>query len=144
MAEISRTEADLFDFIETAEIGLNWVGADGTILWANPADYRPLGYSQSEYVGHHIAEFHTDNLVITDLLGRLAAGERFHDHEAHPRCKDGSTRKVLITGSARFDDAGKLLHTRCFTNEMARVDQIERDLRISSERYHRAAGGQGG
>ena len=48
----------LTDFVETAGIGLHWVGKDGTILWANPADYEPLGYSAAEYIGRNIAEFH--------------------------------------------------------------------------------------
>jgi len=32
-----RSEAVLRDFIETSTISLHWVGADGTILWANQA-----------------------------------------------------------------------------------------------------------
>jgi hypothetical protein len=32
---LRRSEAVLRDFIETSTIGLHWVGADGTILWAN-------------------------------------------------------------------------------------------------------------
>ena len=34
---LRRSEAVLRDFIETSTIGLHWVGADGTILWANQA-----------------------------------------------------------------------------------------------------------
>jgi hypothetical protein len=45
-----RTEKDLADFVDTAQVGLHWVASDGTILWANPADYEPLGYSGVEYI----------------------------------------------------------------------------------------------
>ena len=110
-----RTEENLRDFVDTAAIGLHWVAGDGTILWANPADYEPLGYSVAEYVGHNITEFHADDEVIADILRRLTAGERLHDYAAELRCKDGTTRKVLITSSVKFSESGEFLHTRCFT-----------------------------
>jgi hypothetical protein len=37
---LRRSEAVLRDFIETSTISLHWVGADGTILWANQAEAR--------------------------------------------------------------------------------------------------------
>ena len=46
---------------------------DGTILWANRADYELLGYAPDEYVGHSITEFHADADVIADMLGPPAA-----------------------------------------------------------------------
>jgi PAS domain S-box-containing protein len=113
------TRGDLVDFVDTAGIGLHWVAADGTILWANPADYEPLGYSEAEYVGHSIVEFHADAATITDILRRLTAGERLQNYEARLRCKDGSTRNVLIASSVRYDAAGAFLHTRCFTVDVS-------------------------
>ena len=115
MPVTNRTTEDLLDFVDTSAIGLHWVASDGSILWANPSDYTMLGYSEDEYVGHNIAEFHTDPDVIADILRRLGAGERLDDFEASLRCKDGSSRQVLITSSVKFDDDGKFCHTRCFT-----------------------------
>ena len=43
---LRRSEAVLRDFIETSTIGLHWVGADGTILWANQAELDLLGYAR--------------------------------------------------------------------------------------------------
>lgn len=88
--------------------------ADGTILWANPADYEPLGYAASEYIGQHIAKFHAHPPTIEDILRRLTLGERLQNYEAELLCKNGGKRKVLITTSVRHHDAGKFLHTRCF------------------------------
>lgn len=119
MASVNRDAQDLIDFVDTASVGLHWVASDGTILWANPADYEPLGYSETEYVGHNITEFHADDAVIGDILHRLTAGERLQNYEAHLRCKDGSTRKVLITSSVRYDTNGRFLHTRCFTVDVS-------------------------
>lgn len=111
----TRTETDLLDFVDTAAIGLHWVAADGTILWANRADYEPLGYAECEYIGHNITEFHADDVVINDILRRLSNGERLQDYDARLRCKNGSKRNVRITSSVKFDDEGRFVHTRCFT-----------------------------
>jgi hypothetical protein len=75
LASLRRSEAVLRDFIETSTIGLHWVGADGAILWVNQAELDLLGYSREEYVGRNIAEFHADESVIDDILGRLSRGE---------------------------------------------------------------------
>ena len=70
--QLIETEwARLVDFVDTATIGLHWVGPEGTILWANSADYEPLGYTAAEYIGRNIADFHTDTLVAEDILSRL-------------------------------------------------------------------------
>src|SRR5688572_33457073 len=97
------TKEQLTDFVETAGVGLHWVTPDGTILWANPADYEPLGYGVDEYIGRNIANFPADPETIADILRRLTGGERLYNYEARLRCKDESIRKVLITSSVRFD-----------------------------------------
>jgi PAS domain S-box-containing protein len=129
----------LVDFVDTAAIGLHRVAADGTILWANEADYAPLGYTRDEYVGHDIREFHVDEDVITDILRRLAAGERIHDYEARLRAKDGTIRHVRITSSVLFDE-GKFVHTRCFTRDVTEARRTEEALkRALEEREHALA-----
>lgn len=123
-----RSLDHLRDFFDTAEIGLHWVGSDGTILWANEADYRLLGYSAEEYVGHNIAEFHADPEVIADILRRLSSGERLTNYEARLRCRDGSTRPVQITSSVLFEegpDGRRFVHTRCYTQDITERRRIE-------------------
>jgi PAS domain S-box-containing protein len=136
---MQRTPQDLLDFVDTAGIGLHWIAPDGTIIWANPADYQPLGYAGQEYIGHDIREFHADGHVIADILNRLSHGERLQNYEARLRCKDGSTRKVLITSSARCSDAGEFLHTRCFTVDISdrRPEGIELQLEALSREVER-------
>lgn len=123
-----RSLDQLIDFVDTASIGLHWVAADGTILWANPADYEPLGYAAREYIGHNITEFHADPDVIADILRRLSAGERLTNYEARLRCKDGSVRHVQITSSVLFEEspAGrKFVHTRCYTQDVTERKRLE-------------------
>ncbi len=73
--ELRRRKDELTSFFEHASIGLHWVGPDGIVQWANPAELAMLGYAREEYEGRHIAEFHVDQDVITDILDRLARGE---------------------------------------------------------------------
>jgi PAS domain S-box-containing protein len=130
-AEIARLrsrEQDLADFVENAAVPLHWVAVDGTILWANRAELELLGYTSEEYIGRDIVEFHVDRDAIDDILRRLGARETLHDYEARLRHKDGSIRQVLITSSARWDEEGRFLHTRCFTRDVTDRKRVEGDL----------------
>lgn len=132
-----RNETLLRDFVETASIGLHCVGPDGTILWANQAELDLLGYTRTEYFGHHISEFHADAAVIEDILTRLSAREKLHDYEARLRASDGSIRYVLINSSVLFEN-GQFLHTRCFTRDITERKLTEEALRKSEAQLLRA------
>jgi len=66
-------------------VGVHWVDGEANILWANKADYGPLGYTEDEYVGHNITEFHADADVINDILERLLSGRSLYNYEAQLR-----------------------------------------------------------
>ncbi len=119
---------ELRDFFENAVDGVHWVGADGTILWANRAELALLGYEAEEYLGRPIAEFHVDQPVIDDILARLRRNEVLRNCEARLRCKDGSIRHVVINSSGLWRD-GKFVHTRCVTRDVTdqKRAQEERD-----------------
>src|SRR6185437_5299995 len=116
-AALRHKEAELRDFVENATVGLHWVGADGTILWANRAELVMLGYAKEEYVGRNIVEFHVDRPVIDDILRRLLNKEEIRGCEARLRCKDGSVKHVLINSSGLWEGE-RFLHTRCFTHDI--------------------------
>jgi PAS domain S-box-containing protein len=130
LEELRRRERELSDFIENASIGLHWVGADGTILWANQAELDLLGYSRDEYVGRKITEFHADEDVIADILRRLTNKETLHDYEAGLRCKDGSVRYVLINSNVMWEE-DRFVHTRCFTRDITERKRAEEELQKS-------------
>jgi PAS domain S-box-containing protein len=114
VAAALQREKELQDFVENAAVAMHWVGQDGTILWANNAELKLLGYSREEYVGHSILEFHVDDDVIQDILRRLKDDEELHAHEARLRCKDGSIRDVSINSNV-YRENGRFVHTRCVT-----------------------------
>lgn len=128
--ELRRRERELSDFIENASVGLHWVGADGTILWANQAELDLLGYTREEYIGRHIAEFHADADVIKDILSRLTNKETLHNYEARLKCKNGSIRYVLINSNVKWEE-DKFVHTRCFTRDITERKGAEEELQKS-------------
>jgi len=133
---LKAREQELTDFLENAVEGLHWVGPDGTVLWANPAELALLGYTREEYIGHNIAEFHADPAVIEDMLDRLRRQETLKDFEARMRCKDGSIRHVLVSSNALFRD-GEFIHTRCFTRDITDQHRLAEQLRAQNEDLQR-------
>lgn len=129
---LSIREQELTDFVENGPVGLHWVAADGTILWANRAELDLLGYSKEEYVGRHIAEFHADDNVIKDILERLTRGEVLQGYEARLRRKDGSVRTVLISSSV-YRQGERFVHTRCFTRDISERKAAEIALQKSAQ-----------
>jgi PAS domain S-box-containing protein len=116
-AALRQKEAELRDFIENASVALHWAGPDGTILWANRAELKLLGYAKEEYVGRNIVDFHVDRPIIDDILHRLLRKEEVHGYEARLRCQDGSIKHVLINSSGLWEGE-RFLHTRCFTHDI--------------------------
>jgi PAS domain S-box-containing protein len=113
-AASNQLEHELADFVDNAVVGLHKVAADGTILWANRADWEPLGYRREEYVGRNIADFHVDQDALGCIMAQLVEGKALREQPAVLRCKDGSLRHVLISSNAHFED-GAFVNTRCFT-----------------------------
>ncbi|HUR68311.1 MAG TPA: PAS domain S-box protein [Candidatus Thermoplasmatota archaeon] len=134
--ENATLHADLRDFVDTSAIGLHWVGPDGTILWANEADYAPMGYAKDEYVGRDIRAFHVDAHVIEDILQRLGRDERLHEYPARLLARDGTIRHVLIDSSVYWRE-GQFIHTRCFTRDVTAQVQAEARARASDDRLRR-------
>jgi PAS domain S-box-containing protein len=128
-AQLREQIDELSQFVENASVGLHWVGPDGIIQWANPAEYEMLGYQREDYIGHHIAEFHADQAVIGDILTRLTRGERLIGQEARLKCKDGSIKTVLIDSCVLWRK-GKFQHTQCFTRNITERKRMEEHLQF--------------
>ena len=133
-AALARSQQELTDFVENVAVGLHWVGADGTILWANQCELDLLGYSREEYIGHHIAEFHAEQKAIDDILQRLNRNETLCGYEARLRHKDGSIRYVSINSNV-FWEEGKFVHTRCFSQDVTDRQRAEEALREREQRF---------
>jgi len=122
-------QQELSDFIENAVEGLHQVGADGTILWANPAQLKLLGYTANEYIGHQLAEFYVDRKRFAEFWARLMRREIIYDFEAALRCKNGSIKHVLIHSSGLWEH-DKFLYTRCFIRDVTERVALEAELKV--------------
>lgn len=122
-------------FHRTLTVAMHSVAGDGTILWANRAELELLGYSEDEYIGRNVADFHTDKPIIDEILLRLSSGDTLHSFPARLRCNNGSIKHVVIDSSVLFEN-GEFIHTRCVTRDVTREVEAERKLR-DAERWHR-------
>ena len=127
---LRRKQSELADLLENAVEGVQQVGADQKILWANKALLHLLGYSPAEYVGHQFREFHVDETVFAKYWRRLMRGEDIYDCPAQLRCKDGSVKQVQIYSNGLWEN-GKFVHTRCFVRDVTEQKRAEQALRES-------------
>jgi PAS domain S-box-containing protein len=121
---LRRSQAQLKHFVMNSAVGLQWIGPDGIIFWANQTQLDLLGYAPEDYIGRHVAEFHLDQATIDEMLDRLHENEQLNNYEARLRCNDGSIRHVLISSNVYFED-GEFVHTRCFTSDITERKQAE-------------------
>lgn len=115
--ELQSTRDQLAGFLDSASIGLTWVGPDGIIQWANKAQYEALKFGREEYVGLPFRDFFAEHEVIDDILARIPQGGKILNREAHLRCKDGSLRTVLLDGS-EFRRHDRFHHARFFIRDI--------------------------
>lgn len=132
--EIDWKTRQLQDYVDNAAIGLHWVDEKGIIIWANKAELNLLGYTEDEYIGHHISAFHIEQEKIDDILKRLSCNETFNAYESTLRCKDGSFKTVHISSNV-FWDEGQFVHTRCFTVDVTEHKKLFQALQRSEAHY---------
>lgn len=139
--EIQRSlqmrEWELADFLENAVEGVQQVGPDQRILWANKALLELLGYAPEEYVNHSLTEFYLHKESFDDYWQRLMRREDICNFPADMRCKDGSVKHVLIQSNGVWED-GRLVRTRCFVRDVTEQKRVQQALRESEARLRLA------
>ncbi|MEA2514000.1 MAG: hypothetical protein QOJ59_3487 [Thermomicrobiales bacterium] len=125
---LRRREDELADFLENALEGVQQLGPDNRILWANRAQLGLLGYTADEYVNRPFGEYHVDRDTFEDFWQKLMRREDVYDYPADLRCKDGSVKHVLITANGRWD-GDRFVHTRCFMHDVTQQRRMEEELR---------------
>ncbi len=121
---LARDLAFLREFTDSASIGIQWLRADGTILWANQWQLTMAGYSAEEYVGRHISEFYADEPALDELLRGVSKGEPVRQCDMRLERKDGSIRRVRMDTNVLFDN-GVYLHSRCFAVDLTEAKEAE-------------------
>jgi len=129
---LQRREAELADFLENAVEGVQQVEADHRIRWANSCLLGILGYAKEEYVGHDLAKFYVNQRNFEEFWRKLMHREELYDFPAELRCKDGSTRHVLIHSNGLWENS-RFVHTRCFVRDVTEHKRMEEALRESEK-----------
>ena len=106
------------NYADKCSVCLHAVDEKGTILWANDTELKAMGYKPEEYIGRFIGDFHVDEPVVNDILGKLLRDETVNAYPARLRAKDGSTKYVMINSNVYRQKGGQFEHTRCFTTEI--------------------------
>jgi PAS domain S-box-containing protein len=115
---VSSTFEDLDNFLNHHSVNMHTVDGQGIITWANETELKSLGYSPDEYIGKFIGDFHLDNEVVGDILGRLTRFETVNTYPARMKRKDGSIAYVMINSNVYKDKWQNFEHTRCFTTSV--------------------------
>ncbi|OUR61621.1 diguanylate cyclase [Colwellia sp. 39_35_sub15_T18] len=105
------------DFIQNSNIGIHTVSPDGIIKYANEHELKVLGYTEEEYVGHHVSEFQFDKSCLEQMMMKLAKFEPFSNFPAMVYGKHKI--KYILYNSSVYDKEGEFIHTRCFGNEIS-------------------------
>jgi PAS domain S-box-containing protein len=127
---LRRRETELSDFLQNAAEGVQQIGPDQHILWANNSMLHLLGYDPEEYVNHNMAEFYVDPEEFQRFWHMLVQGEEVRDFSADLRCNDGSAKQVMIHSNGLWDQ-GRFQYTRCFVRDVTEQKKMEQALRAS-------------
>jgi len=133
---LRRREAELADFLENALEGVQQVGGDQKIRWANEALLKLLGYTREEYFDHSQADFHVDKNGFEEFWGKLMQRQEVYDFAADLRCKDGSIKHVLIHSNGSWDN-GQFMHARSFVRDVTGQRLMEQALHASKTELQR-------
>ena len=105
------------DFIYNSSIGVHAVSPEGIVVYANKCELEVLGYTKSEYVGHHVSEFQFDKSCLEQMMIKLAKFEPFSNFPAMVCGKH--KMKYILYSSNVYVEGGEFVHTRCFGNEIS-------------------------
>jgi len=107
------------EFIDNSSIGIHAVSPEGIIIYANMCELEVLGYSKSQYVGHHVSEFQVDESCLSEMMLRLGRLEKLKNYPA--RVQGKKEIKYIIYNSSVYEEDGEFKHTRCYGTEVEKV-----------------------
>jgi PAS domain S-box-containing protein len=109
----------LRDLIENSCMPVYSVRCDGSIMWANKAMVKMMGYENhvDEFIGSSSMTYHPDQNHALWMMERVLAGDALTECEATVRRRDGSLVDVIYNSNAYYAKDGSLKHTRCFLRD---------------------------
>ncbi len=141
---LRQSEATFRGMIE-GTYGVYRAKPDGTILMANAALARMLGYDSEKEIAslNLVTEIFQSGDYSSSLFEQLGSLKQFSRHEAHWRRKDGKVITVELSGRAVLDEEDKLLYFEVIVEDVSHQRGMEQRLRHvqKMEAIGRLAGG---
>ena len=131
---LRKNEARFTELFETLQEGIYIATADGSILDANPAMVRILGYdSKEELLAKRVPEIFTDYAERKSLIQEVEQQHGPQGREINLLRKDGTTIVCLNTATAVRDTSGKVLRYQGSILDVTARREMERQLHKEQE-----------
>jgi two-component system NtrC family sensor kinase len=131
---LRKNEARFTELFETLQEGIYITIPDGSILDANPALVRMLGYdSKEELLLKHVPEIFPDRSERKSLVEEVERQSGPQGHEITLLRKDGSPIVCLNTATAVRDTSGRVIRYQGSVLDVTARRQMERQLHKEQE-----------
>ena len=127
----------LASIVESSESAIIGETLDGTIVAWNKGAEIMYGYTAAEAIGKPIAMLAPPDRAdeITDILQRIARGERVSHFETTRVRRNGSPVDISLTVSPVTNDAGEVIGAGIIARDMTERRRSEDAIRESEEKY---------
>jgi len=105
---------------------------DGILTGVNRACGELLGFAKEEFLNHSLDEFLVDSIDFKSLKNSIVTLGKVLAQEACVRCKDGSTRHVVIDAAA-LQVSGRLKEIYCAVSDRSLRKRTEAHAREQAE-----------
>jgi len=128
---LRRSEASLRNFVDNAVFGISRSAADGTVLTANHALARMLGYgSPDELLGLNVGSaFYLRPEDRAAVVAEMQRGDRFENLEAEWKRRDGSSLTVRQSGRVVRGPGGAVEGYEVIIEDITERRTLEAQLR---------------
>jgi len=101
---LQRSRRQLMAFLSDDSVGLQAIGRDGRVLWADQTAIALLGYEAADHLGSHWSRFVADADLARTVVQRIREGGEVENVRAELRRPDGSTVDVLLNANTLLGD----------------------------------------
>jgi hypothetical protein len=125
----------LGSIIESSDDAIIGKDLNGVIQSWNAGAVRIFGYTAEEVIGKHISVIAAPDRVheSSEILARIARGERVDHYETKRRTKDGRILTVSLTVSPIRDAKGTIIGASKVARDITMAERHERALRAANE-----------
>jgi PAS domain S-box-containing protein len=138
VSALRRNETRFTELFETLQEGIYITTPDGTILDANPALVRMLGFdSKEELLKRKVPEILVDRAERKALMEQIAGNPMIRGREITLVRKDGTSIVCLNTAAAVRDTSGQVVRYQGAVMDITERREMERRLHQQQEFAHR-------